>query len=45
MALLVKAQKEYGDTCPLVSEHPADPSWSPEKAKAVPVKQAKRRKT
>jgi arylsulfatase A-like enzyme len=44
MALLAKAQKEYDDTCPLVSEHPSDPSWLPEKAKTAPAKQAKRGK-
>jgi len=44
MALLAKVQKEYDDTCPLVSEHPADPSWSPDKAKIAPAKQAKRGK-
>jgi arylsulfatase A-like enzyme len=44
MALLAKVQKEYDDTCPLVSEHPADPSWSPGKAKTAPAKQPKRGK-
>lgn len=29
MALLQRAQKEYGDTCSLTSEHPAEAAWSP----------------
>jgi len=29
MALLVKAQKQWGDTCPLVSPSPASPEWTP----------------
>jgi len=29
LALLEQAQKQYGDTCALTSEHPADPKWSP----------------
>jgi len=39
MTLLARAQKECDDTCPLTSEHPADSTWSPEKAKtAAPAK-------
>jgi arylsulfatase A-like enzyme len=29
MALLAKAQKQWGDTCPLVSPSPASPEWTP----------------
>jgi arylsulfatase A-like enzyme len=29
MALLAKAQKQWSDTCPLVSPSPADPKWTP----------------
>ena len=29
MALLEKAQKQWGDTCPLVSPSPASPEWTP----------------
>jgi hypothetical protein len=29
MALLAKAQKQWGDTCPLVSPAPASPEWTP----------------
>jgi arylsulfatase A-like enzyme len=34
MALLEKAQKEWGDTCALTSKHPADSTWSPATAKS-----------
>lgn len=33
MALLEKAQKEYGDICALTSATPQDPAWSPNKVK------------
>ena len=36
LALLEKAQKEYGDTCPLTSEKPAEAAWSPEKVEKKP---------
>ena len=29
MALLQQAQKQYGDTCALTAEHPAEAKWSP----------------
>jgi len=29
MSLLKSAQKEFDDSCPLTSAHPADPVWSP----------------
>ncbi len=29
MALLAKAQKQWGDTCPLVSPSPVSPDWTP----------------
>lgn len=29
MALLAKAQTQWGDTCPLVSPSPASPEWTP----------------
>jgi len=29
MALLMQAQKQWGDTCPLVSPSPASPEWTP----------------
>ncbi|MDD4872259.1 MAG: sulfatase-like hydrolase/transferase [Kiritimatiellae bacterium] len=32
MAILGKLQKEYDDSCPLISTNPGDPAWSPEKA-------------
>jgi hypothetical protein len=44
MALLEKAQKEVGDTCPLISEHPADAAWSPDKVKEEPAKPKKAKK-
>jgi len=45
MALLEKAQKEFDDPCPLSSASPADPAWSPEKAKAAaPAPPAKKKK-
>ena len=34
MARLAKAQRQWGDTCPLTSANPAPAEWSPEKAKA-----------
>jgi arylsulfatase A-like enzyme len=33
MVILGKLQKEYDDSCPLTSDNPDDPAWSPEKAK------------
>jgi arylsulfatase A-like enzyme len=32
MSLLKSAQKEFDDSCPLTSAHPASPVWSPEKS-------------
>ncbi len=32
LALMKQAQKDFDDTCPLTSPHPADPAWSPEQA-------------
>ncbi len=47
MTLLASVQKQYGDPCPLSSESPKDPAWSPEKALLEPPKKRKptRRKT
>ena len=44
MALLEKAQKEWGDTCALTSEHPEDSTWSPAKAKSPAPAKAKAKK-
>ena len=35
MALLQQAQRQYGDTAPLSSEHPLDAKWSPPVKSAV----------
>ena len=34
-ALLATAQKECDDTCPLTSDNPQDPAWSPDQAKSA----------
>ena len=33
LALMIQAQKEFDDPCPLTSAHPADPAWSPNMGK------------
>jgi len=44
MVWLGKVQKEFDDPCPLTSDAPADPTWSPEKARtAAPTKSAKKK--
>lgn len=44
MALLKKAQQEYGDDFPLTVANPQDPAWSPEKAKPPTAGQGKSRR-
>jgi arylsulfatase A-like enzyme len=43
MARLAQAQKQWGDTCPLVSPSPASPEWSPPvKEPSAPARRARR---